>query len=411
MAASMLAVIAGVGRPSAAASPSQTLPGAGQLRRGERQEEPAVGRVTRPEPARRRPCRRRRSAGRRPPARAARSGCRAIVEPGGLAGDQIGEHDAGRRRGDDRARGGARRPRLHERSWRSPPDADAEQQPVARDVLQGRDLLGRPTPTGRKRHDHDAVGEADPGRGGRRGARARPCCRGTGTPVPATSWSTTQRTRTRGPRRGGRWRPGRRAAAPRVAHGREEDADLRCGHDDHRFSGAMVSSGRFLLVTNPMVRHRGRHGRRHIAVTEAHRGIPRGLSTAGRRRRATGELTQTCEIRDLLDRLADKWSLLVVELLGQGTQRFSRAATRDRRHQPAHADPDPAPARARRAGPPHGARRSCPRGSTTTLTPLGASLLEAIEPLVAWTRAHRDEIAIARTVYDDTNVTVTGRHR
>lgn len=35
------------------------------------------------------------------------------------------------------------------------------------------------------------------------------------------------------------------------------------------------------------------------------------------------ELTQTCEIRDLLDRLADKWSLLVVELLGEGTQRFS----------------------------------------------------------------------------------------
>ena len=45
------------------------------------------------------------------------------------------------------------------------------------------------------------------------------------------------------------------------------------------------------------------------------------------------------------------------------------------------------------------------------LTPLGESLLQAVEPLVAWTRAHRDEIAIARTVYDDTNVTVTGRHR
>src|SRR5215831_18850650 len=39
---------------------------------------------------------------------------------------------------------------------------------------------------------------------------------------------------------------------------------------------------------------------------------------------ATGvAATNTCEIRDLLDRLADKWSLLVVELLGDGTQRFS----------------------------------------------------------------------------------------
>src|SRR5215210_6850567 len=36
------------------------------------------------------------------------------------------------------------------------------------------------------------------------------------------------------------------------------------------------------------------------------------------------ELTQTCEIRELLDRLADKWSLLVVELLGEGTHRFTQ---------------------------------------------------------------------------------------
>jgi DNA-binding HxlR family transcriptional regulator len=34
------------------------------------------------------------------------------------------------------------------------------------------------------------------------------------------------------------------------------------------------------------------------------------------------------------------------------------------------------------------------------LTPLGESLLPAIEPLVTWTRAHRDEIATARTTYD-----------
>ena len=33
--------------------------------------------------------------------------------------------------------------------------------------------------------------------------------------------------------------------------------------------------------------------------------------------------TATCELRDLLDRLGDKWSLLVVELLGHGVLRFS----------------------------------------------------------------------------------------
>ena len=35
------------------------------------------------------------------------------------------------------------------------------------------------------------------------------------------------------------------------------------------------------------------------------------------------EETQACEVRDLLDRLGDKWSLLVVELLGGGMRRFS----------------------------------------------------------------------------------------
>jgi DNA-binding HxlR family transcriptional regulator len=34
------------------------------------------------------------------------------------------------------------------------------------------------------------------------------------------------------------------------------------------------------------------------------------------------------------------------------------------------------------------------------LTPLGATLLDAIEPLVAWTREHRDTIATARAEYD-----------
>ena len=33
--------------------------------------------------------------------------------------------------------------------------------------------------------------------------------------------------------------------------------------------------------------------------------------------------TATCELRDLLDRLGDKWSLLVVELLGHRLLRFS----------------------------------------------------------------------------------------
>jgi len=38
--------------------------------------------------------------------------------------------------------------------------------------------------------------------------------------------------------------------------------------------------------------------------------------------------------------------------------------------------------------------------STTSLTPLGSSLLGEVEPLVAWTRLHRDKIAVARAAYD-----------
>lgn len=112
------------------------------------------------------------------------------------------------------------------------------------------------------------------------------------------------------------------------------------------------------------------------------------------------ETTHTCEIRDLLDRLGDKWSLLVVELLGDGTRRFSelrreidgisqRMLTLTLRH-------------LERDGL---VRRTVfpvvPPRVDYELTPLGATLLAAVEPLVTWTRVHRDEIATARTAYDE----------
>ena len=53
-----------------------------------------------------------------------------------------------------------------------------------------------------------------------------------------------------------------------------------------------------------------------------------GTSTTPRHTRGTISLprlqaTATCEIHDLLDRLADKWSLLVVELLGHAPRAFT----------------------------------------------------------------------------------------
>lgn len=125
-------------------------------------------------------------------------------------------------------------------------------------------------------------------------------------------------------------------------------------------------------------------GLRHIDGTDCGSGV---------------EQTATCEIRDLLDRLADKWSLLVVELLGDGTLRFTelkrhidgisqRMLTLTLRN-------------LERDGM---VRRTVhpvvPPRVDYELTPLGAGLLDAVEPLVAWTRTHRSQIAKARTTYD-----------
>lgn len=109
--------------------------------------------------------------------------------------------------------------------------------------------------------------------------------------------------------------------------------------------------------------------------------------------------TASCEIRDLLDRLADKWSLLVVELLGTGKRRFSEL----------HREIDEISQRMLTLTLRHLERDGLiertvhpvvPPRVDYELTSLGESLLAGIAPLVAWTRAHRDEIAAAREAYD-----------
>lgn len=109
--------------------------------------------------------------------------------------------------------------------------------------------------------------------------------------------------------------------------------------------------------------------------------------------------TASCEIRELLDRLADKWSLLVVELLGTGKRRFSEL----------HREIDEISQRMLTLTLRHLERDGLlvrtvhpvvPPRVDYELTTLGHSLLATIEPLVAWTRAHRDEVAAARNRYD-----------
>ena len=111
------------------------------------------------------------------------------------------------------------------------------------------------------------------------------------------------------------------------------------------------------------------------------------------------EETQTCEIRDLLDRLGDKWSLLVVELLGGGTRRFSelrreidgisqRMLTLTLRQ----LERDGLVTRT--------VHPVVPPRVDYELTGLGADLLDAVAPLVDWARRHREDIAGARSGYD-----------
>ena len=109
--------------------------------------------------------------------------------------------------------------------------------------------------------------------------------------------------------------------------------------------------------------------------------------------------TTSCEIRDLLDRLADKWSLLIIELLGTGSRRFTEL----------HREIDEISQRMLTLTLRHLERDGLvtrtvhpvvPPRVDYALTDLGRSLLEAIEGLVSWTRAHRQEIAVARSGYD-----------
>ncbi|MBF6214138.1 helix-turn-helix transcriptional regulator [Nocardia puris] len=107
-----------------------------------------------------------------------------------------------------------------------------------------------------------------------------------------------------------------------------------------------------------------------------------------------------CDVRQILDRIADKWSLLTIALLSGRTMRFTelrreidgvsqRMLTRTLRH-------------LERDGL---VRRTVypvvPPRVDYELTPLGRSLHHTIQALVDWTETHQREIAAARTAYDE----------
>ncbi|MGI5166187.1 winged helix-turn-helix transcriptional regulator [Spirillospora sp. CA-253888] len=111
------------------------------------------------------------------------------------------------------------------------------------------------------------------------------------------------------------------------------------------------------------------------------------------------DVREGCEVRQILDRVADKWSLLVIALLDQRSLRFTelkrlidgisqRMLTRTLRH----LERDGLVERT--------VHPVVPPRVDYALTPLGASLHTTIKALVTWTEDHQMEIAAARAAYD-----------
>ncbi len=109
---------------------------------------------------------------------------------------------------------------------------------------------------------------------------------------------------------------------------------------------------------------------------------------------------EDCEVRQILDRIADKWSLLVIALLrGRCSMRFTelgRAVDGISQRMLAHTlrqlERDGLVSRTVHA--------TVPPRVDYELTPLGETLHETVSALVTWTEGHRAEIATARNAYD-----------
>jgi DNA-binding HxlR family transcriptional regulator len=113
---------------------------------------------------------------------------------------------------------------------------------------------------------------------------------------------------------------------------------------------------------------------------------------------AAGE-PSPCRAREVLRRVGDKWSVLAIDLLGQGTMRFTEL----------HRAIDGITARMLTV-----TLRGLERDGIVTrtihpvipprveyaLTPMGRTLLDTIGQLVDWADSHLPEIQAARAAYD-----------
>ncbi|WP_371599139.1 winged helix-turn-helix transcriptional regulator [Streptomyces sp. NBC_00564] len=116
---------------------------------------------------------------------------------------------------------------------------------------------------------------------------------------------------------------------------------------------------------------------------------------------------EDCEVRQILDRIADKWSLLVIALLEQRVLRFTEL-----RREIDGVSQRMLTVTLRQLERDGLVKRTVhavvPPRVEYELTPLGGTLHATIQSLVTWTEVHRGEIASARVAYDSRGAAAAG---
>ncbi|MEV0225842.1 helix-turn-helix domain-containing protein [Streptomyces sp. NPDC050704] len=109
---------------------------------------------------------------------------------------------------------------------------------------------------------------------------------------------------------------------------------------------------------------------------------------------------EDCQVRQILDRVADKWSLLVIALLDNRRLRFTEL-----RREIDGVSQRMLTVTLRQLERDGLVKRTVhpvvPPRVEYELTPLGGTLHATIRSLVTWTEAHQGEIAAARETYDE----------
>jgi DNA-binding HxlR family transcriptional regulator len=110
-------------------------------------------------------------------------------------------------------------------------------------------------------------------------------------------------------------------------------------------------------------------------------------------------LVEGCRARDVLDRVGDKWSTIVIYVLGTGTKRFTELlravdgiSQRMLTVTVRGLERDGLVSRV--------VHPVVPPRVDYALTPMGRTLLSTVQELVEWADRHRADIDVARAAYD-----------